>query len=157
MAKKLTDLNEAEYSVILEYVELYGITEEEALKTALTEGSITEHSASNFKYKPEGFLELKYYDGNNKSVFFKLNKELKKAKKTELFETDNFYLGTEVVKLITFIISNKDININTLKDEISTVLPYYMVPSDIVKLERFPYNSNHKIDKNELINIYKSL
>ena len=65
--------------------------------------------------------------------------------------------GTEVVKLITFIISNKDININTLKDEISTVLPYYMVPSDIVKLERFPYNSNHKIDKNELINIYKSL
>ena len=65
--------------------------------------------------------------------------------------------GSEVVKLITFIISNKDININTLKDEISTVLPYYMVPSDIVKLERFPYNSNHKIDKNELINIYKSL
>ena len=32
-----------------------------------------------------------------------------------------------------------------------------MVPSDIVKLEKFPYNSNHKIDKNELINIYKSL
>lgn len=65
--------------------------------------------------------------------------------------------GSEVVKLITFIISNKNININDLKEEISVVLPYYMVPSDIVVLEKFPYNSNHKIDKNELINIYKSL
>ena len=65
--------------------------------------------------------------------------------------------GSEVVKLITFIISNKNININNLKEEISVVLPYYMVPSDIVVLEKFPYNSNHKIDKNELINIYKSL
>ena len=65
--------------------------------------------------------------------------------------------GSEVVKLITFIISDKNININDLKEEISVVLPYYMVPSDIVVLEKFPYNSNHKIDKNELINIYKSL
>ncbi len=31
-----------------------------------------------------------------------------------------------------------------------------MIPSDIVVLDKFPYNSNHKIDKNELINIYKS-
>jgi D-alanine--poly(phosphoribitol) ligase subunit 1 len=65
--------------------------------------------------------------------------------------------GTEVMKLITFLIVNNEININDLKEEISKVLPYYMIPSDIIVLDKFPYNTNHKIDKNELINIYKGL
>lgn len=65
--------------------------------------------------------------------------------------------GTEVVKLITFIITNTQIEIEELKKQISEVLPYYMIPSDIVVLEKFPYNTNHKIDKNELINIYRGL
>ena len=65
--------------------------------------------------------------------------------------------GTEVMKLITFLIVNNEININDLKEEISKVLPYYMIPSDIIVLDKFPYNTNHKIDKNELINVYKSL
>lgn len=65
--------------------------------------------------------------------------------------------GNEVVKLITFILVNQPLNIEVLKQEISEVLPYYMIPSDIIVLEKFPYNNNHKIDKNELINIYKGL
>ncbi len=65
--------------------------------------------------------------------------------------------GTEVMKLITFLIINNEININDLKEEISQILPYYMIPSDIIVLDKFPYNTNHKIDKNELINIYKKL
>jgi D-alanine--poly(phosphoribitol) ligase subunit 1 len=65
--------------------------------------------------------------------------------------------GNEVVKLITFILVNKSINIEVLKQEISEVLPYYMIPSDIIVLEKFPYNNNHKIDKNELIAIYRAL
>ncbi len=44
-----------------------------------------------------------------------------------------------------------------LKMEISKVLPYYMIPSDVIVLEKFPYNANHKIDKNQLINIYRGL
>ena len=65
--------------------------------------------------------------------------------------------GSEVMKLITFIITKDEIEINELKEEISKTLPYYMIPSDIIKLDKFPYNNNHKIDKNELINIYKKL
>jgi D-alanine--poly(phosphoribitol) ligase subunit 1 len=65
--------------------------------------------------------------------------------------------GTEVMKLITFLIVNNEININDLKEEISKVLPYYMIPSDIIILDKFPYNTNHKIDKNELVNIYRGL
>ena len=37
-------------------------------------------------------------------------------------------------------------NINDLKEEISQILPYYMIPSDIIVLDKFPYNTNHKID-----------
>ena len=66
--------------------------------------------------------------------------------------------GNEVVKLVTFIISNNsDLNMELLKEEIAIVLPYYMIPSDIVVLEKFPYNANHKIDKKELVEIYKGL
>ena len=65
--------------------------------------------------------------------------------------------GSEVMKLITFIITKDEIEIDDLKENISKTLPYYMIPSDIIKLDKFPYNNNHKIDKNELINIYKKL
>ena len=65
--------------------------------------------------------------------------------------------GTEVMKLITFIISKEEINSEELKNNISVTLPYYMVPSDIIFLGAFPYNNNHKIDKNKLIEIYKNL
>lgn len=65
--------------------------------------------------------------------------------------------GSEVMKLITFIITKEEIDIDSLKEEISKTLPYYMIPSDIIKLDKFPYNNNHKIDKNELVNIYKKL
>ena len=44
-----------------------------------------------------------------------------------------------------------------LKKEISEILPYYMIPSDIVVIDKFPYNTNHKIDKNALIEIYRGL
>ena len=63
--------------------------------------------------------------------------------------------GTEVIKLITFITVNSVANIDYLKEEISRVLPYYMIPSDVIILEKFPYNTNHKIDKKELVNIYR--
>ncbi|MDN5043621.1 AMP-binding protein [Aliarcobacter butzleri] len=65
--------------------------------------------------------------------------------------------GNEVVKLISFIVSKNDLDIEKLKKDISKNLPYYMVPSDIIILDKFSYNANHKIDKNELINIYKNM
>ena len=65
--------------------------------------------------------------------------------------------GGEVAKLISFVISKSKVDIEELKNSISTNLPYYMVPSDIVAIDSFPYNANHKIDKNELMNIYKNL
>lgn len=65
--------------------------------------------------------------------------------------------GNEVVKLITFVTVKATIHIEEVKKEVSEVLPYYMIPSDILVVDKFPYNANHKIDKNELISIYRNL
>ena len=86
-----------------------------------------------------------------------IDKEFTNNKKINESITIPLKRGTEVMKLITFLIVNNEININDLKEEISKILPYYMIPSDIIVLDKFPYNTNHKIDKNELINIYRGL
>jgi len=64
--------------------------------------------------------------------------------------------GNSVIKLITFIVSF-EIDLDNLRNKISKELPYYMIPSDIIQLEKLPYNANHKIDKKKLIEIYKGL
>lgn len=98
MAKTIANLTNEEMMIITDYVELFGITEEEALSQAISEGSISDSVGGNFKYKPEGFNELKFYKVDPKSAMYKLNKELKKAKKDELFEDENFYYNTTIAK-----------------------------------------------------------
>ena len=98
MAKTIANLTNEEMMIITDYVELFGITEEEALSQAISEGSISDSVGGNFKYKPEGFHELKFYKVDAKSTLYKLNKELKKAKKEELFEDETFYYNTVITK-----------------------------------------------------------
>lgn len=57
-------------------------------------------------------------------------------------------------KIIGFITSNYEINPENIKNKLKTVLPYYMVPSSIIKLKSLPTNSNGKIDRKSLSNLY---
>ena len=93
MAKTIANLTNEEMMIITDYVELFGITEEEALSQAISEGSISDSVGGNFKYKPDGFNELKFYKVDPKSAMYKLNKELKKNKKTVILVT------TEILKI----------------------------------------------------------
>ena len=86
-----------------------------------------------------------------------IDKELLSDKMVSESITIPLKRGNDVAKIISFVIGSKSLDIEVLKHNISKNLPYYMIPSDIVVLDKFPYNSNHKIDKNELINIYKSI
>ena len=86
-----------------------------------------------------------------------IDKELLSDKMVSESITIPLKRGNDVAKIISFVIGSKSLDIEVLKHNISKNLPYYMIPSDIVVLDKFPYNSNHKIDKNELINIYKSM
>ena len=65
----------------------------------------------------------------------------------------------EVKRIISFVTTNSkktDIK-NDIVKEIENKLPSYMIPSDIVEIEQFPVNANHKIDKKRLIEIYKQM
>jgi D-alanine--poly(phosphoribitol) ligase subunit 1 len=66
--------------------------------------------------------------------------------------------NNEVKKIISFIITKKDIEKGELNTQLLPFLknkiPYYMIPGDIVIVPEFPYNVSHKIDKNRLINEY---
>ena len=65
--------------------------------------------------------------------------------------------GNEVKKIISFVIPANQSEYPTreqLSDFLAEQLPYYMVPGDVALVEDFPYNSNHKIDKNQLTERY---
>lgn len=64
----------------------------------------------------------------------------------------------EVKKIITFIKTGKNQIPSNFKDIIFSILsnkiPYYMIPSDIIAVEEFPYSSSHKADKKKLAEWY---
>lgn len=69
--------------------------------------------------------------------------------------------NNEVVRIVTFVIKNKLSTFDHIQikekiiNELSEKLPYYMIPSDIRIIDKFPFSTNHKIDKNKLTEIYK--
>jgi D-alanine--poly(phosphoribitol) ligase subunit 1 len=65
--------------------------------------------------------------------------------------------GNEVKKIISFVIPASESELPTreqLSGFLAEQLPYYMVPGDIALVADFPYNGNHKIDKNQLTERY---
>ncbi len=52
--------------------------------------------------------------------------------------------------LCAYFISNKDINIDNLRNNIQKRLPKYMVPQYFVRLEEIPYTPNGKVDRKKL-------
>ena len=49
-----------------------------------------------------------------------------------------------------FLVCNKNIDTNKIKDDLSKTLPNYMVPNKYIILDSMPLNSNGKIDRNQL-------
>ena len=52
--------------------------------------------------------------------------------------------------LVTYFVSQKDINNDDLSSYLQTKLPFYMVPSIYIRLDSFPLTVNGKIDKKQL-------
>lgn len=66
--------------------------------------------------------------------------------------------GAQVKRIISFV-KHEDaspFDANELKSFLADQLPAYMVPSEIIRVKDFPYSSNHKIDKNQLITAYSN-
>jgi len=52
--------------------------------------------------------------------------------------------------LYAYFISDEDVDIENLRKSLQKVLPSYMIPQYFIKLSKWPYNSNGKIDKKAL-------
>lgn len=62
--------------------------------------------------------------------------------------------NTKMVKYIkAFVEIEKDITPEYIKDELSKVLPNYMIPKTITILDKIPINNNGKYDRKKLINL----
>jgi amino acid adenylation domain-containing protein len=83
----------------------------------------------------------------------------------ELEEVENAILGNENItqaivistdaagdtkRLVAFVSSDIMIDTNELKEFVSTKLPRYMVPSQLIQVESFPMTSNGKIDRSSM-------
>lgn len=101
MARDLGTLNEEEMGLVNEWVES-GIAEshEQALQLLIDTGAIAddEFKGGNGSYIPEGFVDLKFHNGHQKSAFTKVDKMSKKAKQDSPFEIENWYLGSKFPK-----------------------------------------------------------
>ena len=68
--------------------------------------------------------------------------------------------GNTVKKIVAFIKIEKDKHNaipefkSAIKEALLKTIPEYMVPSDLCVIDEFPVNSNHKIDRKELVLIY---
>ncbi len=63
-----------------------------------------------------------------------------------IVKKDNF--GENV--LLAYVVSDKKMELNNLKNAISTKIPEYMIPSYIMQIEKIPITKNGKLDKRAL-------
>ena len=68
---------------------------------------------------------------------------------------DEVYLDVDYDNLIAYYSSNGDLDIGEVKEALKLELPYYMIPSLFVEVEKIPLNLNGKIDKFALKDIIR--
>ena len=64
--------------------------------------------------------------------------------------------------LCGYFVSDEDVDVKKLKERLKEIIPYYMVPTAMIRMEQLPRNFNNKIDRNALkapkeLNDYKLL
>jgi D-alanine--poly(phosphoribitol) ligase subunit 1 len=87
-----------------------------------------------------------------------INKHIEAIKPVIEAVTIPLKVGGQTKSIISFVRVNENISQDTLKKNLTSTLrtrvPEYMIPSDIIVMDNFPVNSNHKIDKLRLLEIY---
>ncbi len=59
--------------------------------------------------------------------------------------------------LWAYIVSDKELTVEYLRDQLSKQLPEYMIPSYFVQLEKLPLSVNGKLDRSKLLNIENTI
>lgn len=59
-------------------------------------------------------------------------------------------------KILSFVVCKNTIPLEDVRNYIKTKLPYYMVPTKIISIEKIPINYNGKLDSKKLLEYYSS-
>ena len=58
--------------------------------------------------------------------------------------------NNNVTRIIAYVVTDSEENIEKLKTELQIELPSYMIPSDFIKIDKMPLTNNGKVDKKKL-------
>ncbi len=106
-------------------------------------GNLIFHGRTDSQVKINGFrIELS-------EIEFALESLIRKKTIVLNRKTEN-----KINALVAFI-ETKEINEKSIKQQLASLLPDYMIPQEIVAVEKFPLNINEKVDRNELLLLSK--
>jgi D-alanine--poly(phosphoribitol) ligase subunit 1 len=125
------------------------------------------NKARSYRTGDQGYFfdDLLFFAGRNDRQI-KLN-----GFRIELDEIDSIILSTREVResrslpvfskekirrIVSFVILERDISRDALREEISRMLPSYMVPSEIVIVNSFPVTERYKVDEEAMMKSYVS-
>lgn len=154
------------------------ITDESTGQIVLSGRQLTNGYINNEEQTKEKFIminnELHYLTGdlgrriNGELVFLGRNDAQVQIRgyRVEIFEIENAISKIEGIisnaviptpigavtyeNTTAFLMCNKYVNIDNIKDILSKTLPNYMVPNNYILLDSMPLNTNGKIDRNQL-------
>ena len=137
------------------YLNNINLTNEKFIENPFGEGVIYK-TGDLVKWLPNGNIQfIGRIDNQVKVRGFRI--ELSEIDKQILDKDSNIKQALTIIhnvnnsKLIcSYIVSNKNIDISTLKSKLSKTLPTYMVPSFIIQLDALPLNINGKVDRKTL-------
>lgn len=125
------------------------------IESPFEENEIIYNTGDLGRYYPDGNIE--YIGREDNQVKISGHRvELEDVEKNieQAFNIKKVICRVDNDNLIAYYENTEDIiNVHDLKNSLKDVLPYYMIPSQIISIEAFPLNRNGKIDRNLLKNI----
>ncbi|MBN1050264.1 non-ribosomal peptide synthetase [Clostridium botulinum] len=143
------------------------INREDLNKERFIENPFETYSNVKRIYKT-GDLARWTYDGNIEYLGRNDNQVKVRGYRIELSEIERQILILSYVKevaiivnedknnnkiIIAYLVGDKDILVEKLKQDVSNVLPEYMIPDYFIQVDKMPLSQNGKIDRKELMNI----
>lgn len=111
---------------------------------------------------------VRWLDDGNLEFYGRIDKQVKiNGFRIEIEEIERVLLKDERIqdvaiinkevnenkKLIAFIVTKEEVDIKEIKNNLKNLLPNYMIPANIVKIDNIPLTTNGKVDNKYLSNI----
>jgi len=64
------------------------------------------------------------------------------------------HANSDGIAIVAFMVLSKAVEHNKIKADVGKIIPHYMVPKIIIEMPKLPMNSNGKIDRNKLKELY---